>query len=81
MGELIILMGPTTLDLPPERVLQEAIKADLESVVVLGFQKDGKEYLASSQADGADCIWLMRRCEHRLMMHIDRKCSDASDDE
>lgn len=63
MGDVVVLKGPTRLDIPAERVLQAALDAGLESVVICGFDKEGNEYFASSIADGADVVWLVERCK------------------
>lgn len=53
MGEVVNLWCVTRLDLPPNRILESAIDK-LESVVIIGYDKDGQEYFASSIADGAE---------------------------
>ena len=65
MGKVITLGGVTRLDLPPDRIL-EAAEGALESVVLLGYTKDGEEYFASSLADGGDVLWLLERCKDKL---------------
>lgn len=62
--------GVTRLDLPPDRVLQQAVGA-LESVVILGYDRDGLEYFASSLADGSDVLWLLERCKRQLLSDDD----------
>ena len=57
----------TTLDVPAERVLEAALVAKLESCVVLGYDDEGEVYFASSIADGADVLWLMRVAEEALL--------------
>lgn len=64
---IIIWQGVTKHDLPPERILDAAKDAGLTSVVVMGWDKDGDEYFASSLADGGNVMWLMRRCEKMLL--------------
>lgn len=66
-AKVIPFGGITKMDLPSERLLQKAIEADLEGVVILGFTKDGDEYMASSYADGATVVWLAERLKHRLI--------------
>lgn len=66
-AKIIPFGGITKMDLPPERLLQKAIDAGLEGVVILGFTKDGEEYMASSYADGATVVWLAERLKHRLI--------------
>lgn len=59
--------GITKLDLPADRVLQGALDAGLKCAVVLGYDKEGEEYFASSIADGADVLWLMERLKLSLL--------------
>ena len=67
MGEVITLGCITTLDLPPERILEGALKANLKTVLVLGYKEDGSTYFASSQADGGDVMWLMEKAKSDLL--------------
>ncbi len=62
-----VLDVPTRLDLDPVRVLSAAAEAGLERVVLAGYTKDGKEYFASSVADGGDALWLLARCARALL--------------
>lgn len=57
----------TTLDIPAERVLKGALEANLESCVVLGYDAEGNEYMASSIASGSKVTWLLERCKYRLL--------------
>jgi hypothetical protein len=34
----------------------------------MGYLPDGREYFASSNADSAEVLWLLRRTEFRLMV-------------
>jgi len=56
----------TRLDLPPDRLLEHAI-GKLEGVVILGYDKEGGEYFASSYADGGDVLWLLERLKKQLL--------------
>lgn len=67
MGEVVVLDMVTRLDIPAERVLQAALDAGLQSVVVVGYDADGEEYFASSFADGGDALWLLQRGSHKLL--------------
>lgn len=69
MSNVVNLPCITRLDIPPDRILQEAM-GKLESVVVIGYTKDG-EYFASSQADGAEVVWLLERCKLKLLRVVD----------
>jgi hypothetical protein len=55
----------TTLDIPAERVLRNA--AGITTAVVLGYNEDGSFYFASSVADGAEVLWLLKLAEKRLL--------------
>lgn len=59
--------GETRLDYPAEKILTEALRANLSSAVVIGYDANGKEYFASSMADGGDVNWLLDRTKYRLM--------------
>ena len=73
MTDVIRFPGITRLDLDPDRVLQEAV-GKMEGVVIVGYDKDGDEYFASSYADGGTTLWLLERCKHKLM-----KIGDGND--
>lgn len=66
MSEIINFNGKTRLDIPSDRVLESA-KGQLEGVVVIGWDKEGEEYFASSIADGGDVLWLLERCKQELL--------------
>ncbi len=65
-AEVIRFNGVTRLDTDPELVLESAV-GQLESVVILGYTKDGEEYFSSSLADGADVLWLLERLKKQLL--------------
>lgn len=69
-AKVIPLNNVTRLDLPVDRIL-EAAKDQLKSVVLLGWDKEGNEYFASSIADGADVLWLLDRCKKKLLEAVD----------
>ena len=66
MAKIIPFTGITQLDFPPDRILEKAM-GELEGVVILGYDKENREYFASSYADGGTVLWLMERCKNRLM--------------
>lgn len=58
-GNVIQFTGTTIADLLSEQILSEAIKADLDEVLVIGRTKSGDKYFACSFADiGRVNIWL-----------------------
>ena len=66
MGKIIPLGGMTTLDLPADRIL-DAAKGQMEGVVIVGFDKDGGVYAASSYADGGTVMWLLEACKTKMV--------------
>jgi hypothetical protein len=67
MAEHLVFDGISRLDLPAERVLQAAIDARVETVVVLGYDADGEFYFASTKGDGGEVIWLMEIAKKKLL--------------
>lgn len=70
MGDVVLFDGVTRLDLPPDRVLSQAV-GHLKSVVILGYDRDGLEYFASSIADGGKVLWLLECCKRQLLSDDD----------
>lgn len=65
---VVYLDGLTHLDIPPERVLKQALKEDWEGVVVIGYdKKEGNFTFRSSIADCAEVLWLLKLVEKRLL--------------
>lgn len=58
--------GVTKLDLPPDQVLEQAM-GKLETVLIIGYDKEGEEYFASSVADGGTALWLSKKFEKALL--------------
>lgn len=67
MGEVVVADILTRLDVPAERVLDNAQIARLTSVVVVGYDEEGEEYFASSIADGGSVLWLLERAKKKLL--------------
>jgi hypothetical protein len=65
--KVTILPVITTLDVPTERILDAAKEAELQSAIVIGVDKDGELYFASSFADGGAVLWWMEVAKKRLM--------------
>lgn len=66
MGDVVTFRGITKLDLPPDRILEDAV-GKLQGVVILGYTKDGDEFFASSYADGGNVLWLLERLKKQLL--------------
>ena len=72
MSDNVISLGMVTrLDLPVERVLEDAKGIVTGGVVILGFDSNGDFYGASSIASGAEVVWLLEKCKHDLMTAYD----------
>jgi hypothetical protein len=70
MGDVVDLSVITTLPQDPDRLLQKAI-GQLDRVLIIGIDKDGGEYFASSDPDGGTCIWDMERAKLKLLRLVD----------
>lgn len=64
--KIISFPGITRLDSNPDHVLESAI-GELDSVLIIGYHKDGGEYFATSLADGGDALWLAERFKKALL--------------
>lgn len=67
MSEVVTLPVITRLDSKPERVLNKAIEVGLESAIVIGWDKSGAFYFASSEANGANVNWLMDVAKTKIL--------------
>jgi hypothetical protein len=66
MSKVIPFNGITKLDLDPDLILENS-KGALEGVVLLGWDKEGEMYFASTYADGGTVLWLLEQCKTRLL--------------
>ncbi len=73
MSNVVDLPVITTLDIDPRRILAKALEAGMTTVVVVGVDKDGNEFFASSIADGADALWHLERAKYRLLKVVDER--------
>jgi hypothetical protein len=64
---VIALNVLTTINLPPERILNAALEADLAALVVVGYDKNGQYYFHSSIPHGATINWLLDQCKKRII--------------
>jgi len=70
MGKLIPIGGITKLDMDVDFILEQA-KGKLEGAVLVGFDKDGNVYAASSYADGGVVMWLLEAAKTKMMQAVD----------
>ena len=66
MSNVIPIGGVTKLDIPVDQILEGA-KGKMDTIVIMGYDKDGIEYFASSAADGGDVLWLLERLKKVLL--------------
>jgi len=67
MTNIINFTGITKLDLPVDRIIKGAVDAGLTEIVIIGYDKDGEEYFASSIADGGSVLWHLERSKKKLL--------------
>jgi hypothetical protein len=69
---VVLFTGITKLDLPAERIIGGAAKANLDAVVIIGFDGDGDFFFSANKADGGEVLWLMELARKKLMEIGDR---------
>ena len=52
---------------PVKNILLGADKAKLKETIVIGWDEEGEFYFASSEADGANCLWLLEKAKMELL--------------
>lgn len=66
MGDVVNIGCITYLDMPADRILEDAL-GKLDSVVIMGYDKEGEEVFASSIADGGSVLWMLEQCKLKLL--------------
>lgn len=67
LAPVTILPVVTSLDIDVERVLNGAVAAGLQRVMVIGVDSEGDFYFASSKSDGGSVLWDMETARLKLM--------------
>lgn len=67
LAPVTILPVITSLDLDVERVLNGAVAANMQRVLVIGVDAAGDFYFASSKSDGGSVLWDMEKARLKLM--------------
>lgn len=67
MGDVVNLNTLTSLDIDPERVIKAASEADLASVVICGWDQDGKLHFQSSIGSNAETLLTLELCKKWLL--------------
>ena len=71
INNVLPFVGITRIDSEADNVLRHAL-GELDSVVIVGYDKDGNEFYASNIADGANALWHLQRGIHNLMTIVDK---------
>jgi len=66
-SNVVILDVVTCLPIPVERILNAALEADLDTVMVVGYDKNGKFYFAGSDPSAPNKVWLLEMGIHKQM--------------
>lgn len=66
MSNVVNFHGVTRLDIPADRVVESAV-GKLDKAVVIGWDKDGDFYFASSYASGPEVLWLLEKTRQKLL--------------
>lgn len=66
-SNVIVLPVNTVLDIPPERLLEAAIQADLETVVIIGRDKTGDLYFSSTTGYLPEVLWDIESAKQQVM--------------
>ncbi len=70
MSNIIYLNVSTTLDIPPDKILEDAI-GKLESVFLIGRDKNGELVIAASLASKSDNLWDIEQAKKFLLEYPD----------
>ncbi len=66
MSNVTRFPGITNLDLDPDMILSEAI-GKLATAIIIGTDKDGELYFASSVTDGGTVLWWVELAKKALL--------------
>lgn len=64
---IALFPGVSPNDYDANLMLEAATRADLENVVILGWDKDGEMFFSSSMGDGPECLWLIEKAKAALL--------------
>lgn len=67
-AEIIYPKILTSLKTEPARVIENLpAPEDWDEIIVLGYLKDGDEYIATNLGDGPDFLWILEMAKRRLL--------------
>ena len=62
-----IFPGITNKDFDADVMLEAASGQGLDSVIVIGWDKDGDLFFSSSMSDGPEALWLLEKAKAALL--------------
>lgn len=65
---------------PPENVLDGARDAGCYEVIVIGYDREQREYFASSTSDGPRMLWMIERFKQAILRNLYMESDDAVKD-
>jgi len=68
-NNVVRFTGLTKLDLDPDTILNNAV-GELKEVLILGTDKEGHQYLASSSSDAKVMMWHLETAKFMLLENI-----------
>lgn len=66
MSNVLHWRGITRHRIPPDQLLAKAL-GECETVLILGYDKQGEFYFASSEPDGGSVLWLLEWAKKELL--------------
>lgn len=64
---IVLFPGISPNDYGANLMLEAATNADLDSVVIIGWNKDGEMFFSSSMGNGPECLWLIEKAKQSLL--------------
>lgn len=77
---VVIFPGETYHDLPPNRILEQAMKQGLKQIVLLGVDDEGEFYIAACNGDAADVVFMLEQAKLALLSHHTPELRPRGDD-
>jgi len=66
MGEVVNFTGGNNLDLDPNDVLAAALDK-MSECMIIGYDKEGGRYIASSTASGPRMLWWLEKAKEHIL--------------
>lgn len=64
---IIRFPGNTLCDLDVNQVLDGAKDSDIDELIIIGRQKNGEYYFASTTSDACQMLWMCKKLEQELL--------------